>query len=200
MCWGSWCGTGPCCSQPAASDPVGRTSCRPGTTPRPRSTGRRGRYCGGSGHQRIAALSTAAQGHAQFTQGHIEQACATWGRALDGVTGVRSTHTRVRTCSTVMALLTDLARLRGRGVRSVLAPGRPRPLVTARRGMHQPGVRARWPHCITSERGPARCAGARTLGYALRLLRKVPAACRPRGGSRCPTGRNSSATPARVLA
>ncbi|WP_367141086.1 MULTISPECIES: hypothetical protein [Streptomyces] len=75
------------------------------------------RYYAGTEHQRVAALSTAAQGRAQCAQGHVEQACATWGRALDGMTGVRSTRTR----QAVIGLRADLARLRGRGVRSVQA-------------------------------------------------------------------------------
>lgn len=41
-------------------------------------------------YQRITALTIAAQGREQARQGHVEQACSTWGRALDMLAGVRS--------------------------------------------------------------------------------------------------------------
>ncbi|WKK24138.1 hypothetical protein QZH56_36800 [Streptomyces olivoreticuli] len=75
------------------------------------------RHYRGTEHQRIAALSTAAEGRAQCAQGHVERACATWGRALDGMTGIRSTRTR----QAVITLRADLARLRRRGARSAQA-------------------------------------------------------------------------------
>ncbi|MFI8938291.1 hypothetical protein [Streptomyces syringium] len=68
----------------------------------------------GTEHQRIKALSSVAEGRAQCAQGHIEQACATWGRALDAMTGVRSSRTR----QAVTAIRTDLNRFRGRDTRA----------------------------------------------------------------------------------
>jgi hypothetical protein len=44
----------------------------------------------GWGHQRITALTIAAQGHEQAAQGHLEQACETWARCIDLLAGVRS--------------------------------------------------------------------------------------------------------------
>ncbi|SFJ73591.1 hypothetical protein [Streptomyces pini] len=41
-------------------------------------------------HQRITALTLAAQGSEQAAQGHVEAACDTWGRSLDLLGGVRS--------------------------------------------------------------------------------------------------------------
>jgi tetratricopeptide (TPR) repeat protein len=41
-------------------------------------------------HQRITALTLAAQGREQAAQGHLEAACGTWDRALDLFGGVRS--------------------------------------------------------------------------------------------------------------
>lgn len=69
----------------------------------------------GTEHQRITALSTAAEGRAQCVQGHVEQACATWGRALDAMTGVRSARAR----KAVGTMRGDLARFAGRRVRAV---------------------------------------------------------------------------------
>jgi hypothetical protein len=40
--------------------------------------------------QRITGLELAAQGGEQAAQGHVDQACATWGRALASLDGVRS--------------------------------------------------------------------------------------------------------------
>lgn len=40
--------------------------------------------------QRITGLELAAQGGEQAAQGHVDQACATWGRALIVLDGVRS--------------------------------------------------------------------------------------------------------------
>lgn len=50
----------------------------------------RSRGNGGREHQRITALTLAAQGREQAAQGHLEQACTTWGHSLDMFTGVRS--------------------------------------------------------------------------------------------------------------
>jgi len=49
----------------------------------------------------------------QLKRGSIEQACATWGRAMDHMDGVRS----VRTRKAVTSMRRDLARFRARGVR-----------------------------------------------------------------------------------
>lgn len=50
----------------------------------------RSRSGDGREHQRITALTLAAQGREQAAQGHLEQACSTWGKSLDMLTGVRS--------------------------------------------------------------------------------------------------------------
>ncbi|MET9375146.1 hypothetical protein ABZX98_13465 [Streptomyces sp. NPDC002992] len=49
----------------------------------------------------------------QLKQGSIEQACATWHRAIDHMDGVRS----VRTRKAVTRMRSDLARFRARGLR-----------------------------------------------------------------------------------
>ncbi|WP_326594969.1 hypothetical protein [Streptomyces sp. NBC_01803] len=43
-------------------------------------------------YRRITALTIAAQGREQAAQGHVEQACDTWDRALDMLEGVRSSR------------------------------------------------------------------------------------------------------------
>ncbi|MGI5484951.1 hypothetical protein [Streptomyces lavendofoliae] len=72
----------------------------------------RKRY-GPTPHQRIAALSAAAEGHAQLRQGQIEAACVTWDKALDTMTGIRS----LRTKKAVQSMRADLAPFRTRGAR-----------------------------------------------------------------------------------
>ncbi|QDY77545.1 hypothetical protein [Streptomyces qinzhouensis] len=64
-------------------------------------------------HQRVAALSAASEGHAQLSQGRIEQACATWTGALDAMVGIRSS----RTIKAVQAIRSDLAQFRARSAR-----------------------------------------------------------------------------------
>ncbi|MEU9744326.1 hypothetical protein [Streptomyces niveus] len=64
-------------------------------------------------YARIVALDLVAGAETQLKGGNIEQACATWGRAMDHMDGVRS----VRTRKAVTAMRTDLARFRTRGVR-----------------------------------------------------------------------------------
>jgi len=54
------------------------------------ATSARVRPHGGRSAQRITALTLADQGREQAAQGHLEQACATWGHSLDMFTGVRS--------------------------------------------------------------------------------------------------------------
>jgi tetratricopeptide (TPR) repeat protein len=64
--------------------------------------------------RRIAALSTAAEGRAQARQGHVEQACATWGQALDMLDGVRS----ARGAEAVAGMRQTLRPLLRRGART----------------------------------------------------------------------------------
>ena len=64
-------------------------------------------------YARIVALDLVAGAEAQLKRGNIEQACATWGRAMDHMDGVRSARTR----KAVTAMRGDLARFRTRGVR-----------------------------------------------------------------------------------
>ncbi|MFJ3950924.1 tol-pal system YbgF family protein [Streptomyces libani] len=64
-------------------------------------------------YARIVALDLVAGAEMQLKRGQIEQACTTWNRALDHMTGVRS----VRTCKAVTRMRGDLARFRARGVR-----------------------------------------------------------------------------------
>ncbi|WJV44519.1 hypothetical protein [Streptomyces flavofungini] len=46
----------------------------------------------GTTYARIIALDLVAQAEQQAKQGHIEQACTTWGRAIDTMAGVKSTR------------------------------------------------------------------------------------------------------------
>ncbi|MGA5182908.1 tetratricopeptide repeat protein [Streptomyces pseudogriseolus] len=64
-------------------------------------------------YARIVALDLVAGAEMQLKRGQIEQACATWNRALDHMDGVRS----VRTRKAVTSMRRDLARFRARGVR-----------------------------------------------------------------------------------
>ena len=66
------------------------------------------------GTQRITALTIAAQGREQALQGHLEQACDTWGRSLDLLGGVRS----ARAAGEVAGIRRRLASLERRGVRA----------------------------------------------------------------------------------
>ncbi|MGW2866454.1 hypothetical protein [Streptomyces sp. NPDC001205] len=67
----------------------------------------------GATYARIIALDLVAQAEQQAKQGGIEQACATWSRAIDTMAGVRST----RTLKAVRTLRSDLRPYRARGVR-----------------------------------------------------------------------------------
>ncbi|MFF1691711.1 hypothetical protein [Streptomyces sp. NPDC058254] len=67
----------------------------------------------GTTYARIIALDLVAQAEQQAKQGGIEQACATWGRAIDTMAGVKST----RTLKAVRSLRSDLRPYRARGVR-----------------------------------------------------------------------------------
>ncbi|MGP3948102.1 hypothetical protein [Streptomyces sp. 7N604] len=70
----------------------------------------------GSEYQRIAALSVAHEGSMQCRQGRLEQACDTWARALDMMTGVRSARVR----GAVADMSEDLGPLMRRGARTAL--------------------------------------------------------------------------------
>ncbi|GHI10320.1 hypothetical protein AQI88_41915 [Streptomyces cellostaticus] len=67
----------------------------------------------GTTYARIIALDLVAQAEQQAKQGSIEQACVTWGRAIDTMAGVKST----RTLKAVRSLRSDLRPYRARGVR-----------------------------------------------------------------------------------
>ncbi|WP_405795281.1 hypothetical protein [Streptomyces sp. NBC_01506] len=58
-------------------------------------------------------LDLVAGAETHLKRGNIEQACATWARAMDHMDGVRSARTRKE----VTAMSTDPARFRTRGVR-----------------------------------------------------------------------------------
>ncbi|ATL82576.1 hypothetical protein DNK48_31680 [Streptomyces malaysiensis subsp. malaysiensis] len=64
-------------------------------------------------YARIVALDLVASAEMQLKGGSIEQACATWNRAMDHMDGVRS----VRTRKAVTGMRSGLARFRARGVR-----------------------------------------------------------------------------------
>ena len=64
------------------------------------------------GRSRVVALSLAAQGGQQAAQGHLEQACGTWGEALDGLGGVYSD----RVVKQVRGIRRQLAVFERRGV------------------------------------------------------------------------------------
>jgi hypothetical protein len=66
------------------------------------------------GTQRITALTLAAQGREQALQGHLEQACGTWGEALDLFGGVRS----ARVAEEVAGMRRRLSQFEARGVRA----------------------------------------------------------------------------------
>ncbi|MER5649517.1 hypothetical protein [Streptosporangium sp. NPDC002524] len=64
-------------------------------------------------YARIVALDLVAQAETQAAQGGVEQACATWGRAMDVMDGVHS----VRTRKAVVAMRRSLTPFRARGLR-----------------------------------------------------------------------------------
>ncbi|GHI98031.1 hypothetical protein [Streptomyces olivaceus] len=64
-------------------------------------------------YARIVALDLVAGAEMHLKRGRIEQACATWNRAIDHMAGVRS----VRTHKALTSMRRDLARFRARGVR-----------------------------------------------------------------------------------
>ncbi|MEC3977763.1 hypothetical protein [Amycolatopsis sp. H20-H5] len=65
-------------------------------------------------YARISALDLVDSAENSFKRGSIEQACATWHRAMDHMTGVGSTRTR----KAVAAIRNHLAPLRARGLRT----------------------------------------------------------------------------------
>lgn len=68
------------------------------------------------GAQRITALTLAAQGREQALQGHVEEACGTWGRMLDLVGGLRS----ARAAEEVAGIRRHLGMFEARGVRAAV--------------------------------------------------------------------------------
>ncbi|MGC5011436.1 hypothetical protein ACLQ2R_11790 [Streptosporangium sp. DT93] len=64
-------------------------------------------------YARIVALDLVAQAEMQAAQGGVEQACATWGRAMDAMDGVHS----VRARKAVLAMRRSLTPFRARGLR-----------------------------------------------------------------------------------
>ncbi|WP_405642355.1 hypothetical protein [Streptomyces uncialis] len=74
------------------------------------------RYAG-TAHQRIGALSAAAEGQAQADQGQIEAACATWTATLDTMRGIRSR----RIVKAVKGMRTGIRPARARGSRAAQA-------------------------------------------------------------------------------
>ncbi|NEA53561.1 hypothetical protein G3I60_05170 [Streptomyces sp. SID13666] len=64
-------------------------------------------------YRRVNGITTAQLGGAQVQQGHIEQACATWGRSLELMDGVAS----ARTIGQVASMRRSLKPFVGRGVR-----------------------------------------------------------------------------------
>ncbi|WP_198531875.1 hypothetical protein [Streptomyces sp. CNQ431] len=67
----------------------------------------------GMTYARIIALDLVAQAEQQAKQSSIEQACATWGCAIDTMAGVKSS----RTLKAVRTLRSELRPYRDRGVR-----------------------------------------------------------------------------------
>ncbi|MEW2087138.1 hypothetical protein [Streptomyces sp. NPDC005283] len=70
----------------------------------------------GSEYQRITALDLAHAGSMQCRQGHVEQACTTWGKALELMGGVRS----VRILQAAETMRQDLAPFTHRGSRAAV--------------------------------------------------------------------------------
>ncbi|WP_455360451.1 hypothetical protein [Streptomyces sp. SYSU K21746] len=70
----------------------------------------------GSAYQRIAALSLALTGSMQCRQGHVEEACTTWGRALELMDGVRS----ARVLRAARGMRQELAPFKHRGAQAAL--------------------------------------------------------------------------------
>ncbi|MET7344632.1 hypothetical protein [Streptomyces sp. NPDC005547] len=68
-------------------------------------------------YARIIALDLVAQAEMQAAGGSIEQACATWSRAMDHMEGVQSKRTR----KAVSTMRRDLGRFRTRGLRCAVA-------------------------------------------------------------------------------
>ncbi|MEU3227443.1 hypothetical protein ABZ695_30330 [Streptomyces sp. NPDC006976] len=64
-------------------------------------------------YARIIALDLVAQAEMQAAGGSVEQACVTWGRAMDHMEGVQSGRTR----KAVGSMRRDLSRFRARGLR-----------------------------------------------------------------------------------
>lgn len=65
-------------------------------------------------YARILALDLVAQAEMQYSQGHIEQACATWTRSLAAMDGVRSARTR----KAVVKMRRNISAVRSRDIRA----------------------------------------------------------------------------------
>lgn len=78
------------------------------------ATSAKSRPDAGGQHQRITALTLAAQGREQAAQGHLEAACSTWSTSLDLFGGVRSK----RAADEVRAIRRQLRVFDRRGVRA----------------------------------------------------------------------------------
>jgi hypothetical protein len=70
-------------------------------------------------YARITALTLVAAGREQAAQGHLEQACGTWGEALDLLGGVRS----ARAAGEVAGMRRQLVQFGARGVRAAVELG-----------------------------------------------------------------------------
>ncbi|MEU5164538.1 hypothetical protein AB0G74_33630 [Streptomyces sp. NPDC020875] len=70
-----------------------------------------------STYARIVALDLVAAAEMQLKQGGIDQACATWNRALDHMGGIQSARTR----KAVIQMRRDISPFRARGARSAAA-------------------------------------------------------------------------------
>ncbi|GAA0638303.1 Tat pathway signal protein [Streptomyces thermocarboxydovorans] len=80
------------------------------------ATSAKARPGAGGQHQRITALTLAAQGREQSAQGHLEAACATWSTSLDLFDGVRS----ARAASEVRIIRGQLRVFDRRGVKAAV--------------------------------------------------------------------------------
>ncbi|SER19681.1 hypothetical protein [Actinokineospora terrae] len=67
----------------------------------------------GSGYARVVALDLASAAEIHLKHGGVEQACATWMRALDRMNGVHSARAR----KAVIRMRGDIAGFRARGLR-----------------------------------------------------------------------------------
>ncbi|MFI6086063.1 hypothetical protein ACIBBB_34875 [Streptomyces sp. NPDC051217] len=107
---GHWRGGHP---QPPPTPAQRRCSRRSATTATPHRATRPLPRAGQATYARIIALDLVAQAEQQAKQGGIEQACATWDRAIETMAGVKSS----RTIKAIRSLRGGLRPYRARGVR-----------------------------------------------------------------------------------